>query len=61
MEVLGFEDTPENQFRDQTFIKSQHPGFIGLLDGNKFLGIGDKYLQSKQIVRVRYIRYFLND
>lgn len=59
MEVLGFEETPESQFRDQNFIKSQHPGFIELLDGNKFLGVGDKYLCSEQITRVRFIRYFL--
>jgi hypothetical protein len=58
MEVLGFEDTPESQFRDQKFIKSQHPGFIQLLDGNRFLGVGDEYLCSEQIVRVRYIRSF---
>ena len=52
MEVLGFEDTPESQFRDQSFVKSQHPGFIDLLDNNKFLGIGDNYLRSDQIVKV---------
>ena len=56
MEVLGFEDTPESQFRDQNFIKSQHPGFVDLLDGNKFLGVGDNYLRSDQIVKVRLIK-----
>lgn len=57
MEVLGFEDTPESQFRDQGFIKLQHPGFVDLLDENKFLGTGDNYLRSDQIVKVRYLRY----
>jgi len=58
MEVLGFEDSPESQFRDQNFTKSHHPGFIELLDGNKFLGVGVNYLRSEQIVRVRYVEYF---
>ena len=57
MEVLGFEETPESQFCDQPFIKSQHPGFVDLLDGNKFLGIGGNYLWSDQIVKVRPIAY----
>ena len=60
MEVLGFEDTPESQFRDKGFIKSQHPGFIELLDGNKFLGVGGKYLCSEQIIRVRLFSSFLS-
>jgi hypothetical protein len=55
MEVLGFEDTPESQFRDQDFIKSDHPGFVDLLGDNKFLGVGKNYLRSDQIVKVRYI------
>ena len=57
MEVLGFEDAPELQFCDQHFDKSQHTGFVDLLDGNKFLGTGDDYLQSSQIVKVRWIEY----
>lgn len=55
MEVLGFEDTPESQFRDQDFAKLEHPGFINLLDENKFLGVGENYLRSDQIVKVRYV------
>ena len=61
MEFLGFEGTPESQFRDDSFVKSQHPGFVDLLEDNKFLGVGDKYLCSDQIVKVRYIRYYLMD
>lgn len=53
MEILGFGETPEHEFRDQTFDKSQHPGFVDLLNDNKFLGIGDTYLCSDQIVKVR--------
>lgn len=56
MEVLGFKDTPESQFRDEAFNKLEHPGFADLLDGYKFLGVGDKYLQSEQIVKVGYSR-----
>jgi len=55
MEILGFQDTPESQFRDQNFVKSEHPGFVDLLDENKFLGVGKNYLRSAQIVKVRYI------
>ena len=55
MEVLGFGDAPESQFCDKASNKSQHSGFVDLLDENKFLGIGEKYLCSEQIVRVRYI------
>ena len=58
MEILGFEDTPESQFRDEIITKSQHPGFIELLNENKFLGVGDKYLCSEQITRVRCVQYF---
>jgi len=56
MEVLGFGDTPESQFRNEGFIKSQDKGFIDLLDGNKFLGVGGRYLCSDPIVKVRFIR-----
>lgn len=56
MEVLGFGNTPESHFRDPGFVKSQHPGFVDLLLDNKFLGVGDKYLCSDQIVKVRDIR-----
>jgi len=55
MEILGFQDTPESQFRDRNFVKSEHPGFVDLLDENKFLGVGKDYLRSIQIVKVRYI------
>lgn len=54
MEILGFKETPECKFRDETFDKSQHPGFLDLLEGNKFLGTGDNYLRSDQIVRVSH-------
>ena len=59
MEVLGFEDTPESQFRDEGFNKLEHPGFIDLLEDNKFLGIGDEYLCSSQIVKVRQSGYII--
>jgi len=61
MQFLGFGDTPESQFRDDSFVKSQHPGFVDLLEDNKFLGVGDEYLCSDQIVKVRYIRCHLLD
>ena len=63
MELLGFGDTPESQFRDPAFVKSQHPGFVDLLEDNKFLGVGDKYLCSDLIVKVRYryIGYYFLD
>ena len=54
MEILGFEATPEHDFRDQFFDKSQHAGFLDLLENNKFLGTGDNYLGSDQIIKVRF-------
>lgn len=57
MEILGFGATPESQFRDQHFVKSEHSGFVDLLDGNKFLGTGDNYLRSDQIVMVSRFEY----
>ena len=54
MEILGFDETPERGLRDETFEKSQHPGFLDLLDNNKFLGTGNNYLRSDQIVRVSF-------
>jgi len=54
MEILGFEETPECKFHDETFNKSQYPGFTDLLADNKFLGTGDFYLHSDQIVKVRF-------
>ena len=61
LEVLGLDTALQSQFRDKTLDKSQHPGFIELLDQNKFLGVGDKYLCSDQIVRVRcYKSLFLH-
>ena len=57
MEILGLEETPECKFHDQTFDKSQHAGFIDLLDNNKFLGTGNNYLCSDQIVKVRFFSH----
>ena len=54
MEILGPVDTPQRDFRDQTFDKSEHPRFVDLLDNNKFLGTGENYLCSDQIVKVRF-------
>jgi len=53
MEILGLGATPEHDFRDETFDKSEHPGFLDLLEDNKFLGTGENYLCSDQIMRVR--------
>ena len=54
MEILGFEATPEHDFHDQSFDKSQHAGFLDLLENNKFLGTGDNYLGSDQFIKVRF-------
>lgn len=53
MEILGFNETPEHNFRDQTFDKSADAGFLDLLEDNKFLGTGDNYLCSDPIIKVR--------
>ena len=54
MEILGFEATPKHDFHDQSFDKSQHAGFLDLLENNKFLGTGDNYLGSDQYIKVRF-------
>ena len=57
MEILGFDETPERDFRDPAFDKSQHAGFLDLLADNKFLGTGDNYLCSGPIKKVRISQY----
>lgn len=55
MQVLGFETTPESEFQEENFSKSEHSGFLDLLENNKFLGVGDRYLCSEQLIKVRIL------
>ena len=56
MEILGFEGIPEHDFHEKAIDKSQDPRFLDLLEDNKFLGTGKKYLCSDQIIKVRFLQ-----
>lgn len=51
LEILGINGR-QSDFREGRIDKKNHHGFISLRDNNAFLGTGDKYLRSDQIVRV---------
>jgi len=51
LEILGI-DGQQSDYREGRIDKETHPGFIYLQEGNKFLGIGNNYLCSDQIVKV---------
>ena len=51
LEILGI-DGKQSEFREGRIDKETHPGFIALRTQNHFLGSGDDYLCSDQIVRV---------
>ena len=51
LEVLGI-DGHQADYCEGRIDKASHPGFSHLQDGNRFLGTGDNYLCSDQIVRV---------
>jgi len=51
LEILGV-DGQQSDYHDKNIDKATHPGFCRLRDNNTFLGTGDTYLCSDQIVRV---------
>ena len=51
LEILGI-DGPQSDFCEDRIDKKTHTGFISLRENNNFLGTGNKYLCSDQIVRV---------
>lgn len=51
MEILGISGK-QSDFREDRIDKKTHPGFIELRTQNRFLGSGDQYLRSDQIIRV---------
>lgn len=51
LEILGV-DGKQSDFREGRINKKTHHGFISLRNENIFLGTGDKYLCSDQIIRV---------
>lgn len=53
LEILGI-DGQQSDFREGRINKKTNPGFISLRENNRFLGTGDKYLCSDQIVRVSW-------
>jgi len=56
LEILGI-DGRQSDYREGRINKETHPGFSHLRDGNRFLGTGDNYLCSDQIVRVSGFLY----
>ena len=51
LEILGI-DGQQSDYHEGRIDKTNHPGFSHLQDGNRFLGTGDNYLYSDQIVRI---------
>ena len=51
LEILGISGN-QVDYHEGRIDKASHPGFSHLQDGNRFLGTGDNYLCSDQIVRV---------
>ena len=51
LEILGI-DGQQSDYREGRIDKATHPGFVHLRDENRFLGTGEEYLCSDQIVRV---------
>ena len=51
LEVLGI-DGKQSDFCEGRINKRTHPDFIRLRENNSFLGTGNYYLRSDQIVRV---------
>jgi len=51
LEVLGI-DGRQADYREGRIDVKSHPGFSHLRDGNRFLGTGNNYFYSAQIVRV---------
>jgi len=56
LEILGI-DGRQSDYRQGRINKETNPGFLHLWDQNRFLGTGDKYLRSDQIVRVSGFLY----
>jgi hypothetical protein len=52
VEILGI-NGQQSDFREGRIDKATHPDLIKLRTQNSFLGSGDHYLRSEQIVRVR--------
>lgn len=51
LEILGI-DGRQADYREGRIDVAHHPGFSHLRDENRFLGTGDNYLYSDQILRV---------
>ena len=51
LEILGI-DGWQSDYREGRINKMTHPGFVHLRENNVFLGTGNTYLCSDQIVRV---------
>ena len=51
LEILGI-DGRQSDYREGRIDKAAHQGFVHLRGENRFLGTGEKYLCSDQIVRV---------
>ena len=56
LEILGI-DGRQSDYCKERINKTTHPGFVHLREDNRFLGTGDRYLCSDQIVRVRRFVY----
>jgi len=60
LEILGI-DGRQSDYHQGRIDKATNPGFLHLRDQNRFLGTGDNYLCSDQIVRVSGFLYLRLD
>lgn len=51
LEILGI-DGRQSDYREGRIDVSTHPAFCRLRQDNKFLGVGDTYFRSSQLIRV---------
>jgi hypothetical protein len=51
LEILGV-DGRQSDYREGRIDVSTHPVFCQLRQDNRFLGVGDNYFRSSQLIRV---------
>ena len=58
LEILGI-DGQQSDYREGRIDVSTHPAFCQLRQDNKFLGVGETYFRSSQLIRVSGLLYLV--